>query len=625
MDSNCGLGAEPKHSSAREEASLHQGAAAAMPDTSGLNFFAQDHHLSFVLKRYLTAEEVEKAFPHLSRLGQAAGSELDELARRADKHAPQLIQYNAKGERIDTVEYHPSYREMEAIGYREFGLVAMSHRPGVLGWTTRFPHVLKYAFWYVFAQSEFGLCCPMSMTDSAARILEQFASPELQQSYLPKLTSTDLDDLWTAAQFMTEKQGGSDVGANTVVAKKVGQTWEIWGDKWFCSNVSADVALVLARPEGAPAGTKGLGLFLVPRKLQDGSLNRYAIQRLKDKLGTRDMASGEVTFQGALAYVIGELDSGFKQMMAMVNSSRLSNAVRSAGMMRRSYLEALVSARGRQAFGQTLAQLPLMQETLIELLLDSEAAASTVLHTANVYDRADTGSAQDKTLLRILTPILKGYICKRARYVAAEAMEVRGGNGYIEDWVNPKLVRDTHLGSIWEGTTNIMALDVLRALVKDLAGEAFFHDIDVRLSNQKDPLAQKMAQWLQGLTSRIQVQIQRMTANGHPNREWPAKHLMNRMYHLFAASLLLEEADLQITQDGSYGRLVLTLQYVIRHLLSSGCDDLVFAHESLMPWVDALIDGEHVPQSVANGLFARLEQMPATLPPVSSSDVYGRL
>ncbi|MFE4707435.1 acyl-CoA dehydrogenase family protein [Peribacillus simplex] len=579
----------------------------AMPETKGLNFFKEDLNLPFILQRYLSKEDYDSSLSYLTELGDIAGTRLDELSRIADKHTPELIAFNGKGERVNEVDYHPAYKEMEYLGYSKFGLTAMSHKP-VLGFSTKLPHVLKYAFWYLFVQSEFGLACPMSMTDSGARVLRKFADQEMQDTYLPHLTSTDMKELWTCAQFMTEKQGGSDVGANTLTAKKVGDQWELWGDKWFCSNVSTDLALVLARPEGAPAGTKGLGMFLMPRKLPDGSLNKFSINRLKDKLGTRDMASGEVAFEGAVAYAVGDVTNGFKQMMSMVNSSRLSNAVRSTAMMRRSFLEALISARGRVAFGSSIAEKPLMKETLFELLLDSEAAAAMTFFTASVYDKADQGSKADEKLLRILTPLLKGYICKRARNSTSEGMEARGGNGYIEDWVEPKLVRDAHLGAIWEGTTNIVALDVIRALVKDQAGEVFFNTVYNTIDGISDSLAQQTGKVLLQITNKIESQAKKIMNLNGPERELPAKQLMNRMYHVCAASLLLDEASVQITEQGSYRKLYMTLQYLHRHLLTNGLDDFSYSDPSLLQWFDAIVDWDQVPDKAVEGLLKQVQQ-----------------
>ena len=292
------------------------------------------------------------------------------------------------------------------------------------------PSVVKYALSYVFAQSEFGLLCPVSVTDSTSRMLRVYGSDELKARYLPKLTTTDFDDLWQGTQWMTEKTGGSDVGTSQTLARREADgTWRLWGDKWFCSNANADLALTLARPEGAPPGTKGLSMFLVPKYLPDGTKNAWTINRLKDKLGSRSMATAEVTYAGAVAYVVGDLTKGFKQMMEMVNVSRLSNAMRAAGIMRRCLLESLVHTRQRAAFGRALIELPLLRANVLEMLLDTEAAVSVVLTTGATLDRWDNGAADERNLFRVLTPLAKYWITARARAVAGEAMNVRGGNG----------------------------------------------------------------------------------------------------------------------------------------------------------------------------------------------------
>src|SRR5512145_3081813 len=270
--------------------------------------------------------------------------------------------------------------------------------------------------------------------------------------------------------FMTERLAGSDVGATETravpQAGEFGDHWVLYGEKWFCSNADADLALVLARPEGAPGGTAGLGLFLMPRTLPSGEPNRYRIVRLKDKLGTRAMPSGEIVLEGAAAWLVGDLGQGFKQMAEMVNQSRLSNGVRSAGMMRRAVHEALTVALGRRAFGARLIDLPLVRRQLIKMILPAEAALSVALLTAQCLDRADAGEAEAQVVRRILTPLIKLRACRDARKVAGDAMEMRGGNGYIEEWIEPRLLRESHLGSIWEGTSNIIALDVVRAAAK---------------------------------------------------------------------------------------------------------------------------------------------------------------
>ncbi len=239
---------------------------------------------------------------------------------------------------------------------------------------------------------------------------------------------------------------------------------------------------MLARPEGAPEGTAGLGLFLMPRTLPSGEMNRYRIVRLKDKLGTRAMASGEIALEGAEAWLIGELNQGFKQMTEMVNQSRLSNGVRSAGMMRRAVHEALTVALGRHAFGKRLIELPLVRRQLIKMILPAEEALSVALFTADCLDRADAGEAEAQTLRRILTPLVKLRACRDARKVTGDAMEMRGGNGYIEEWIEPRLLRESHLGSIWEGTSNIIALDVVRAAAKAGAHRALAQRLEAMIA-----------------------------------------------------------------------------------------------------------------------------------------------
>src|SRR6266850_3804061 len=429
-----------------------------MPTTRGLNFYVADPNLEFVCSTVMEPDVLARARPLLVEMGAVAGGELDALAADADRHPPTLRPYDERGRRVDEVVFHPAYRAMERLAFERFGLAAMSHREGVLGWPGRVPHVVKYALSYLFAQSEFGLLCPVSVTDSTARVLRRFADDDVQARYLPRLTATDLDALWQGAQWMTEKTGGSDVGASTTRARRDADgTWRLWGDKWFCSVANAGAALALARPEGAPAGTRGLALFIVPKVLPDGTKNAWTLNRLKDKLGSRSMATGEVTLDGAVAYPVGDLARGFHQMMEMVNVSRLSNAMRAAGIMRRSVLESVVHARGRSAFGRALIELPQLGRDVLEMLLDAEAGCSVILNAAARLDRADAGAADDRALIRLIIPLAKYWLTVRARVVAGEAMNVRGGNGYIEEWVNARLLRDAYLGAIWEGSTNVVA------------------------------------------------------------------------------------------------------------------------------------------------------------------------
>jgi alkylation response protein AidB-like acyl-CoA dehydrogenase len=454
-----------------------EAAGPPLPDSRGTNLFHADPDYADLLRLYLDSKLFAHLLPHFERLGALAGDELDRLAATADRNPPVLHPRSRTGEDRQWIEKHPAYRRLEEVAFGEYGLAAMSHRGGVLGWPAPLPPIAKYALTYLYVQAEFGACCPLSMTDSLTRTIRKFADPALVARYLPGLTQQDLDALTQGAMFMTEQGAGSDVGATATRAVRDGDTWRLYGDKWFCSNADAGLALVLARPDGAPPGTRGLSLFLLPQELADGSRNHYRIVRLKDKLGTRDMASGEIRLEGAIAHLVGDPQRGFVQMADMINMSRLSNGMRAAGMMRRALTEALFVARRRVAFGKPLIELPLMRRQLLKLMVPAEAARSVMLYTAVELAKADAGDDAARRRVRLLTPLLKFRACRDARRVTGDAMEVRGGVGYIEEWSDARLLRDAHLGSIWEGTSNIVALDVLRAIRKEKALDAMELDL----------------------------------------------------------------------------------------------------------------------------------------------------
>lgn len=444
-------------------ASIHRN----IPDSAGLNVLRADPAMAALLEVYLDPAVHARVMPQVDRMGALAGGTLEELALTADKNPPTLHIRARNGANLERIEKHPAYVELEKVAYGEFGLAAMSHRAGVFGAEDKLPPLVKYALVYLFVQAEFGLCCPLSMTDSLTRTLVKFGDRELIERYFERLTSQDMDQLFQGAMFMTEQVAGSDVGAIDTIARQEGGEWKLYGDKWFCSNPDAALAMVLARPEGAGEGTKALSLFLLPRHRPDGSKNAYRILRLKEKMGTKSMASGEISLEGATAYMVGDPGQGFKQMTDMINNSRLANGVRSAGMMRRSVNEALFIARNRTAFGKRLIDLPLMRRQLLKMLATAEQGRSMVFQTARALEASDKGDARMAKVLRIMTPLLKFRTCRDARKVAGDAMEVRGGCGYIEEWSDARVLRDSHLGSIWEGTSNIVALDVSRAVKRE--------------------------------------------------------------------------------------------------------------------------------------------------------------
>lgn len=534
-----------------------------MPDSRGINLYRADPSFGPLLKHHLGDKLFSHLEPHLLRLGELAGGELDELASLADKHPPVLHPRTRRGEDVAFIERHPAYRKMEQVAFADYGLAAMSHRGGVLGWPEPLSPAAKYALSYLFVQSEFGLCCPLSMTDSLTRTLTRFGSPELLARYLPGLTASDLDHLTQGAMFITEQGAGSDVGSVATEARLDHGEWKLYGEKWFCSNADAGLAMVLARPQGAAPGTAGLALFLLPRELADGRPNQYRIVRLKDKLGSRSMPSGEIRLEGATAYLVGDVGRGFAQMTDMINMSRLSNGMRAAGMMRRSLTEALFVARHRAAFGWRLIDMPLMQRQLVKLMLPAEQARSMVLLAAQLLARADAGDGVARSLIRIVTPLLKFRACRDARGVTGDAMEVRGGCGYIEEWPDARLLRDSHLGSIWEGTSNIVALDVMRSIRREQAGIALANDLGKRIASLK--LAP--AAWRALLESTLQrtFEFASRAANGSDGNGDPvlARQAASALYHLTSAVAMAEEAH---AVPGDTRRLLLA-KLVLEHRL----------------------------------------------------------
>ena len=540
------------------------GADNVAPDCQGLNFYTLDPAFGSILRHHMAPDLHAHLEPHLQRLGALAGGRLDELARIADRHPPILHQRDAFGRDRDRVEYHPAYREMERIAFEDFGLHAISHRGGVLGWAEPMGALAKYALTYLYVQGEFGLMCPISLCDTSAFMVARYADPDLKARVLPRMTALDREAMWTGTQFMTEQGGGSDVAELSVEGRFEDGGWRVYGDKWFCSHTDADVILLLARtPDGGP-GSRGLSLFLVPRHLEDGGRNAYRIQRLKPKLGTRSMATGEVRFEGAQAYLLGDEGRGLRQTMDQVSLSRLSHGVRAAAQMRRCLNEALTVARHRRAFGQPLRHHPLMRRQLMKIMLPTEQALSAFVFTARIMELADGGDDTAATLLRILTPLIKFRTCRDNIPVATAAMEVRGGNGFIEDWVNARLVRDAHTGVLWEGTSSIVALDVTRrAIPKAGAHEtlaAALHD----MIDAAERIPGQFRGTLAGLVDRSVAFAAEVAAG--PEHESFARQASNALYHAMTAVLLACEGTM-MAADGGDARRLLLARLVLDHRL----------------------------------------------------------
>lgn len=536
-----------------------------IPDVSAADWYEPDEHLRWLARRSVAEAHWPVAEAALREAGRLVPARIEPLMTVIESHPPVLRQFDRRGQRVDEVDYHPGFKEVEAIEHG-FGLVGMAQQPGWRG-LERVPAPLHAAVEYLFLQADQPICaCPVGMASAMCRALRR-NDRALAEKWVPRLTSTGPGYL-TAAMFMTEKAGGSDVGANECEARRDGEGhWRLWGEKWFCSNPTADLALVLARPVGAGEGTRGLGLFLMPRVLPDGvpdnpdnadpRRNHYLLHRLKDKFGNRALASAEIGLRGAFAWQVGDLDRGMKQMLDMVNSTRVGIVTACAGAIRRATFESLEHARQRRTFGQRLDAHPLMRDTLAEMVTDSTAILSAAMEISAVLDRADGGDAESERLLRMLTPMLKGYATERARIVATEAMEVRGGNGYIEDWPNGRILRDVYVHAIWEGSGNIMALDVLRALAHG-AGPAYFDELErlheTAMSAAGPAPATGLANALHASTRSLRNQVEALGTLDAASAQLGMRRLERRMAITYVASVLAAQAQELAAETGS-GRL----------------------------------------------------------------------
>ena len=433
------------------------------PPLQPVNLFEVDLALREALEREGGGWGVDRA----REAGAAAGSvETREHSWRAEHNLPVLRTHDRWGNRIDEVELDPSWhwllrgaieRELHALPWREY-------KPGA--------HVVRAALFTVWGNANDGVLCPVSMTYAAIPALREGA-PELAAEWEPRLTKPDYDSGALAGMAMTERQGGSDVRANITRAEPIGDgVYELHGHKWFCSYPPCDVFLVLAQAPG------GLSCFLVERG------TGMEFQRLKDKLGTRSLPSSEVEFRGAHGRLIGEEGRGVPAIIKMVNHTRLDCLLGATTGLRRGTVEAIHHARHRSAFGAVLVDQPAMRNVLADLALESEAATVSAMRVARSYD----AGSEEAPFRRFGTAVMKYWACKRAPGHAAEALECLGGNGYVEDSGLPRLYRDAPLGSIWEGSGNVAALDVLRAMVKEPDGLPAFleecelaHGADARL------------------------------------------------------------------------------------------------------------------------------------------------
>ena len=465
------------------------------------NFYEADHQLIRLLDRLMDPGLLAKRQVHFSHFGQVVAGPLDEASQVNNRphNLPRLERWSSIGDRIEAIEHHPTYDQCGEAIYGDGRVIA--------AYAEAEPNLYAQALFYISSHvGEAGHNCPVACTAGVAKILAAVASDELKATYLSRVLTASWADGFTGAQFLTEVQGGSDVGANDVEAVADGEAfgttrWKIHGEKWFCSNADADLILMTARPRNAPKGTRGLGLFLVPRRLEDGQANHYALRRLKDKLGTRSMASGEIDFNGATAYAMGPVEQGFGAVMThVISTSRLYNTVGCAGITRRAYLVASAYAKSRRAFGTTISEFPLVAEMMASLRAQSQALTAGALTLAALYDQAEAGELAEGELafLRVATNLAKLRSCQHSHRAVLTAIETLGGNGAIESFsVLPRLLRDNVVYENWEGTHNVLIAQTVRDFQRLGLHRGFIHQLRQQISRvpqaQQQPLGPLVA------------------------------------------------------------------------------------------------------------------------------------
>ncbi|QST01136.1 acyl-CoA dehydrogenase family protein [Pontibacillus sp. ALD_SL1] len=510
-----------------------------------MNYYREDPNLSFILDQYLEDDFAEWAKQELDEYGELCGTEIDERAAHTDREGqPKLIKYDKMGNDISYVWVNDGYKRTIQQTY-DRGIVGYVHKPiPELG--QKGNYIYSYAQGYLLSHTEPGFYCPVTLTMATAYLIDHYASDELKKKYLPHVLSTGDVELYEGATFLTERQGGSDVGANETTAIKDGEVYRLTGEKYFASNAGmCGVAMVLARREGDGDGSKGLSLFLVPWKDKEQTAEGISIRRLKDKLGVRAVPSAEVEFKGVKAYLVGEPERGIYYMMEALNLSRVCNAVASIGIMQRAYLEAKQYAYDRVAFGSPLKEFPMVQDTLVSLKAKQEVETSSVFKLISLFDNIanepEKASKRGIAFERLLIAILKKETAEQAIHFCHESIEMHGGNGYIEDFVMPRLLRDAQVLTVWEGTANILGLEVLKLMKKFQVHNVFIEEMKSSLDALPANLQSQRALVYEKVEE-LDQEISQLFSYTEEEQTFYAKHLAEKMARIFESVVALEDA-----------------------------------------------------------------------------------
>lgn len=544
------------------------------------NTFNSDVCLRQCLQFYMPDAIWSDAHAALSRMGERAAFEMPSLALACEQQPPRLVGYDAWGRRIDKIEVHPAWDRLKQIAAEE-GIVATAYERRY-GDRSR---LLQMALLYLYHPSSAVFSCPLAMTDGAARALELYGDDALKNGAFKALTSRDPSQFWTSGQWMTERTGGSDVRTSQTKALPCERGWELFGDKWFTSATTSEMAMTLARPQG----DRDLSLFYLEMRDADGQLNQLHIHRLKDKLGTRALPTAELTLNGTVAKLVGGQGKGIRKIASLFNITRIYNAVCAIGSMRRSLDLAQDYAHKRVAFGQRIIDHPLHLKTLAEWEMRFAGCLQLVFFVADLLGKDECGTdATAAPILRLLTPVTKLFTAKQAIACVSEMLECFGGAGYVEDTGLPVMLRDVQVLSIWEGTTNVLSLDVLRAMTKESAFAPYTDWLVQVLARISSAALSSDAQRLKSLVQQLQKQGNGLVAGGPQAAQLQAREFAFFVAHVTMAALLLRQADALLERQPQQAEMaVLCAKWQVERCASQAREGQMMRHEDLRKLLDA--------------------------------------
>ena len=542
-----------------------QAMSTVVPSTPRIeNTWDADHALRRMLRQTVSPAAMERLMPRAAALGRLAGGQLFDLAREAELNPPVLRNYDIYGARIDKIVTSHAWNRITDIGV-EHGIVGSGHDRS-LGPEAR---LVQLALLHVFSPSSAFVMCPMAMTDGAATLLTPYRDDPRFDHAVRRLTSDDPAFAWSSGQWMTEIEGGSDVSRTSTRAVADGDAWRLYGTKFFTSATTANCTLALARPEGAPEGSKGLSLFYLEPWRGDGSANDMRVRRLKEKLGTRAMPTAELELDGTLAWAVGGIGDGVRKITRVLNIARYYNTIGAVSIMGRAHQMALAFARLRSAFGSPLIQLPLHVETLANMQVQYEGALAISVRLAELLGKVEHDSAteHERAVWRILTPLAKLGTARDCVAVVSEGLEACGGSGYMEDSGLPVLLRDAQVLPIWEGTTNVLSLDMLRASARDGAMEALLVELQRIVDRCDSPVLGAAVTTVRQAIASLRAAAAAIAGQPSEVVQSAARAIALSFYRTYAAALLCDHARLQAEGPDAARTAALARRYTERSLV----------------------------------------------------------